>query len=115
MYRLRYPANVTHSKYGIIRYPAGLEILKKRIIVINISIQRMLSQTKENKYASKLKKRIGQKKLNTSCIPYTVKAARFGFADVRTRYEAIPIRVYNIVHAIGNSHPGGESVGLLRV
>ncbi len=53
-----------------------------------------------------------QKKLKASCIPYTVKAARFGFPDVSTRYEAIPIRMYKIVHATGNSHPGGESGGL---
>lgn len=57
---------------------------------------------------------IDQKKLNTSCIPYTVKAERFDFPDVRTRYEAIPIRMYKTVHATGNNHPGGESIGLFN-
>ena len=57
---------------------------------------------------------IDQKKLKASCIPYTVRAARFGFPDVSTRYEAIPIRMYKIVHTTGNSHPGGESSGLFN-
>ena len=79
---------------------------------MKIKIKRMISQINENKYASRLKKMIDQKKLNTSCIPYTVNAERFAFPEVRTRYEAIPRRMYKIVHATGNSHPGGDSAGL---
>ena len=35
-----------------------------------------------------------------------------GASEVITRYEAIPIKVYKIVHTMGNNHPGGERGGL---
>ena len=80
---------------------------------MRISSHRTTSQINANRYSSKLKKIIGQKKLNTSCIPYAVKALSFGFPDVTTRYEAIPIKIYRIVHTTGNSQPGGASSGFV--
>ena len=46
-------------------------------------------------------------------MPYTVKAVSFGFPDVSTRYDAIPIRIYSIAQTTGNSQPGGANAGLL--
>ena len=45
-------------------------------------------------------------------MPYTVRAVLFDFPDVSTRYDAIPIRIYNIVQTTGNSQPGGAKNGL---
>ena len=42
-----------------------------------------------------------------------VRALSFGFPDVSTRYDAIPIRIYRIVHTTGNSQPGGARPGLV--
>ncbi len=113
--KFRYPANVTHSRYGIIIIPAASDILKNRVIVLKISIHRITSQIKEKKYQFRLKKKIDQKKLKISWSPYVIKADPFGFLDVAARYDAIPIRIYRIVHTTGNSHPGGESFGLFIV
>lgn len=66
-----------------------------------------------NRYNSKLKKIIDQKKLNISWSPYTVKAVLFGFSDINTRYDAIPMRIYRIVQTTGNSQLGGAKNGLL--
>lgn len=46
-------------------------------------------------------------------MPYAVRAVPFGFLDVNTRYDAIPIRIYRIVQATGNSQLGGVRTGLL--
>ena len=46
-------------------------------------------------------------------MPYTIRAVSFGFPDVSTRYDAIPIKIYSIVQTIGNSQPGGAKSGLL--
>ena len=46
-------------------------------------------------------------------IPYTVKAVLFGFLDINTRYDAIPMRIYRIVQTTGNSQLGGAKNGLL--
>ncbi len=74
-----------------------------------------ISQIKANKYASRLKKIIDQKKLKTSCIPYTVSAVlvRAVLPDINIKYEAIPISINSILHTTGKSQPDGESGGLL--
>lgn len=113
MEKFKYPAKVTHSTYGSIRYPAGFDISWNRLVVFKISSHNSTSQTNANRYSSRLKKIIDQKKLNISWIPYTVRAVLFGFLDVSTRYDAIPIRIYRIVQTTGNSHPGGARTGLL--
>ena len=46
-------------------------------------------------------------------MPYAVRALSFGFPDVSTIYDAIPIRIYRIVHTTGNSQPGGDRPGLV--
>lgn len=80
---------------------------------MRISSHNKTSQIHAKKYSFRLKKIIDQKKLNTSWTPYTAKAASFGFPDVSTRYDAIPIRIYKIVQTTGNSQPGGARAGLL--
>lgn len=44
---------------------------------------------------------------------YMARALSFGFPDVSTRYDAIPIRIYRIVQTTGNSQPGGERAGFM--
>ncbi len=60
--------------------------------VLRISSHNSTSQINANRYSSRLKKIIDQKKLN---------------------YDAIPIRIYSIVQTTGNSQPGGAKSGLL--
>ena len=83
------------------------------MVVSRISSHNSISQINANKYSFRLKKIIDHKKLKASWILYTVKAVWFSLQDVRTRYDAIPRRIYRIVQTIGNSQAGGARIGLL--
>ena len=46
---------------------------------------------------------------------YRVRALILAFPEINTRYDAIPISIYNSVQTIGKSHPGGDNGGLFSV
>ena len=80
-----------------------------------MAIHNNISHTNANRYACALKKIMDQKKLKNNCIPNEASAGTlFSLVFVvATRYKAIPISTYKIVHITGKSHPGGDNGGLL--
>ena len=60
--KFKYPANVTHKRYGKFRYAAVFEMASKCRIITTINIHKSTSQMKENKYHWKLKKKMDHKK-----------------------------------------------------
>ena len=52
----KYPAKVSHSKYGIFRYAAHLLIIANFRIIKNTNIHSRTNHRNENKYQRKLKK-----------------------------------------------------------
>ena len=67
MPKFKYPAKMIHTRYGASSQPAGREIRKNSTAVIKTSTHRASSQKKANRYAPQLKKKMGQKKLKSSC------------------------------------------------
>ena len=64
--RFRYPAKVTHSRYGTNSHAAVFDIPLNARMVIRISSHRANSHTNANRYFSRLKNMIDQKKLKKS-------------------------------------------------
>ena len=46
---------------------------------------------------------------------YRTRALIFALPEINTRYDAIPISMYNSVQTIGKSHFGGDNGGLFSV
>ncbi len=67
----------------------------------------------ENKNHFKLKKKYVHEAFRINWIPYIVKAlSLFSLLSV-IKYVDIPIRIYNIVHAIGKTMAGGVNDGFI--
>lgn len=73
------------------------------------------SHTNAKRYACALKNIMDQKKLKNNCTQNDIIASvLFSLVlVVTTRYNAIPISTYRIVHTTGKSHAGGDNGGLL--
>ena len=63
------------------KYAANLEIPKNCLIISIIRIHKRIIQINENKYHSKLKKKIDHKKLTASWYVYMAKALALSIGD----------------------------------
>lgn len=68
--KFRYPAKVSQTRYGIIRYPAFLEISENPFVQRYTRYQRSTSHANANRYQPALKKNTGHRKFTASCTPY---------------------------------------------
>ena len=114
MLKFRYPAYVTHSRYGICNIPDSLSICLKRYTIDSINIHNVISTIKDNRYLCILKNTIDHNPLNTNCITYIVKAEYLLLeCELYTIYEDIPIKIYSILHTIGKTILGGDNVDFI--
>ena len=80
----------------------------------SIASQSNIIKNKLPKSAWKLKNTIDQSKFNNNCTP-NIKIANLTSSlckpSCHTRYNAIPIKIYNVVHTGPNNQFGGDHVG----